>query len=508
MGLSKQVWYNWYAGLVAAGCMILMGYDSSVFNSVQASQNWKSAMGDPDPHMVGLVNTVYTIGAIVTGWFLSGPTSDYFGRRIGMAIGCMVTVFATFLQAFPPASGSLACFMVGRVFIGVGTALATTAGPIYIGEVTASEIRGKVMSFWQMFFSVGSFLAYWINFACARNRANLGHWDWKMVVIFQLMMPLIICAQLPFLPESPRWLIAKKNDYEGAKAALMRLRSTEEEVDAEILSIREAVAYENEAAPRKREAYVALIKDKAIRKRIILAFIINVGQQLTGQGTLNSYSSTIYQSVFNNIDTVNLINALNGTLGIVFTLNATWTVDRFGRKWLFMVGATGMAVCTMLIAVVGLTTPDINGAKTYGVGVGIATLAFAFAFFFKPSWGAVVWIYTAEIFPMHVRAQGTGMSIQMQNVANTIFQQFFPIFFRNEGLKVFFFFMTTNVLLVFFTYFCLPETKNVTLEQMDTLFGGVDHVAKGAGLIEDAEHTENKPESVALETVSKKQESV
>src|SRR6185503_13333084 len=123
-------------------------------------------------------------------------------------IGCMVTVVATFLQAFPPARGTLACFMVGRVFIGVGTAFATSkfatrqpvstvrqdpcqisdlylsalaAGPIYIGEVTASDIRGKVMSFWQMFFSVGSFIAYWINFACARNRTSLGHWDWKMV---------------------------------------------------------------------------------------------------------------------------------------------------------------------------------------------------------------------------------------------------------------------------------------------------------------------------------------
>jgi hypothetical protein len=142
------------------------------------------------------------------------------------------------------------------------------------------------------------------------------------------MMPLVICAQLPFLPESPRWLIAKKNDYAGAKAALMRVRSSEEEVDAEILSIREAIAYEKESAPNKREVYLALIKNKTIRKRVILAFVINIGQQLTGQGTLNSYSSTIYQKVFTSVDTINLINALNGTFGIIFTLNATWTVDR------------------------------------------------------------------------------------------------------------------------------------------------------------------------------------
>ncbi|KAL3487686.1 general substrate transporter [Aspergillus germanicus] len=508
MAPTKQVWYNWYAGLVAAGCMILMGYDSSVFNSVQASENWKSAMSHPDAHMIGLINTVYTVGGIVTGWFLSGPTADYLGRRYGMGIGCMITVVATFLQAFPPVKGRLACFMVGRVFIGVGTAFAITAGPIYIGEVTASNIRGKVMSFWQMFFSVGSFIAYWINFACARNRDKLGHWDWKMVVIFQLMMPLVICAQLPFLPESPRWLIAKKNDYAGAKAALMRVRSSEEEVDAEILSIREAIAYEKESAPNKREVYLALIKNKTIRKRVILAFVINIGQQLTGQGTLNSYSSTIYQKVFTSVDTINLINALNGTFGIIFTLNATWTVDRFGRKWLFMIGACGMAICTMLIAVVGLTTPDVNGTKSYSVGVGIATLAFAFAFFFKPSWGAVVWIYTSEIFPMHVRAQGTGMSVQMQGVANTIFQQFFPIFFRNEGLKTFFFFMTTNVCLIAFTYFCLPETKNVPLEQMDALFGDVDHTTtKSMELIDDT-LGDKKPEAAEVEMGPRRQASV
>jgi hypothetical protein len=93
-----------------------------------------------------------------------------------------------------------------------------------------------------------------------------------------------------------------------------------------------------------------------------------------------------------------------------------------------------MAMTTMLMAVVGLTTPTVNGTKTYPAGIGIATLAFSFAFFYKPSWGATTWIYTAEIFPMHVRAPAVGMSVQMQGVANIIFQQFFPIFFANEGL--------------------------------------------------------------------------
>lgn len=94
------------------------------------------------------------------------------------------------------------------------------------------------------------------------------------------------------------------------------------------MSIREAIAYEQEAAPGKRQQYLSFWKDKSIRKRLGLAFLINIGQQLTGQGTLNAYSSTIYKAVFKDLDTVNLVNALNATFGILFTLNATWTVDR------------------------------------------------------------------------------------------------------------------------------------------------------------------------------------
>ncbi|PSN70779.1 general substrate transporter [Corynespora cassiicola Philippines] len=497
--MNPQRVYNWYISLVAAGCMVLMGYDASVFNSVQVSPHWIEHFNHPDNNMLGLINTTYSVGGIVAGWFLSGPIADYFGRRWGMATGCIITIVATFIQTFAPYHG-LPAFIVGRVMIGFGQGIAITAGPIYIGEVTPPEIRGKIMSFWQMFYSVGSFIAYWINYATAKHRDSLGDWDWKMVVIFQLLLPLVITSQLPFMPESPRWHIHRHNDVDAARAVLRRVRSSSEDIEDEILTIREAIAYETEAAPSKRKSYLALVKDAGIRKRLILVFILNIGQQLSGQGTLNSYSSTIYKKVFKSVDTINLINALNATFGILFTLNAVWTVDRFGRKFLFIVGGLGMATSTMLIAVVGLTTPDVNGTKSYGVGVAIAALAFLFIFFYKPSWGATVWIYTSEVFPMHVRAQAVGMCVQMQGVANTIFQQFFPTFYANCGLKSFFFFMSANICLAAFVFFCLPETKKVALEQMDELFGGVSHVAKGAELIE-IETTNDGAQSVHGPTV-------
>ncbi|KAJ4167434.1 hypothetical protein NW754_011249 [Fusarium falciforme] len=423
-----QLVYNWYAALVAAGCMVLMGYDASVFNSIQSSSNWKAHFGHPNPNMIGLINTTYTVAGIVTGWFLSGPLADYLGRRWGMATGCILVAVATFIQTFSPRH-KIGVFIFGRVLIGAGQAIATTAGPIYIGEITESHVRGKVMSFWQLSFSVGSFLAYWINYGA---QDLTGEWDWKIVVIFQLLMPVIVTVQLPFIPESPRWLVGR-NNVDDARQALSRIRSSPEKVEEELLAIRQAIESEKEVQSKGWRAYSALFKDASIRKRLYIAFFLNVGQQLSGQGTLNSYSSTIYAKVFKRVKTINLINALNATLGFFFTLNAVWTVDRYGRLFLFLVGACGMALCTMIIPIVGLTTPGTED-KSRPVGIAITFLVFLFGFFYKPTWGATTWIYTTEIFPLQIRGPAVGMSVQMHNVANAIFQQFFPTFYQNEGL--------------------------------------------------------------------------
>ncbi|KAM0140265.1 hypothetical protein ACHAO1_002496 [Botrytis cinerea] len=489
--------YNWYISLVAASCMVLYGYDASVYNSVQGSKNWVAYFNDPDTEKIGAVNTAYTVGAIIAGFFLGGPVADWLGRRWGMAIGCFVTVVATFIQTFSP-RGQLGCFIAGRVIIGLGQGVALTAGPVYIGELAPPEIRGKIMAFWQMFYSVGSFIAYWINFACQKHVEKLGEWDWKMVVIFQMLVPIIILTLLPFIPESPRWYIQHGGRVDDARAALRRVRATEQDVEDEILVIREALEFEKEAIS---SSYSALWKDRSVRKRLILAFVLNIGQQLTGQGTLNTYSTAIYKKVFPNASTIALINALNATFGILFTLNAVWTVDRFGRKFLLIVGAFGMSTCMLIVSLVGTLTPNVgaNGdSKSHPVAISIVFLLFLFILFYKPSWGATVWIWTAEVFSMNVRAQAVGMSSQMQNVANSIFQQFFPTFLKNEGFKTFYFFFAINIFLALFVWFLVPETKKVSLEEIDVLFGGSNHVEKGGNLlhINDANHA-----SMGVDTV-------
>jgi MFS family permease len=334
--------------------MVLYGYDASVYNSVQGSKNWVAYFNDPDNQTIGAINTAYTVGAIFGGFFLGGPIADFAGRKVGMSLGCVLVIIATFMQTFAP-RGNIGTFIGGRCIIGIGQGIAlskysypetfsqslcvnveTASGPIYIGELAPPEIRGKIMTFWQMFYSVGSFICFWVNYACSKHRTGLGEWDWRVVVIFQLLVPVIILSLITTIPGTPRWYIQHGNDVEKARKALQRVRETDQDVEDEILMIREALEFEKEAISSN---YSALWKDRSVRKRLLLAFVLNAGQQVTGQGTLNTYSTKIYQKVFSSSSQIALINALNATFGILFTLNAAWTVDRFGRKFLFIVGA-------------------------------------------------------------------------------------------------------------------------------------------------------------------------
>ncbi|EPS35272.1 hypothetical protein H072_11479 [Dactylellina haptotyla CBS 200.50] len=493
--------------------MVLYGYDASVFNAVQGSDNWNRHWGgkqDPktgkyavDANLLGTINTAYTCGGIAAGWFFSAPISDRFGRRMSITIGCVLVIASTFIQAFAPAGHGVGGFLAGRTIVGFGQGIALPAGPVYIGELAPADIRGKIMSFWQMFYSVGSFIAFWINYACTKHKKNLGEWDWQMVVIFQIMVPLIIISLIWFCPETPRWFI-QKGRIEEAKAALRRVRDTEEEIEEEVAQCVQAIQYEKESLDG---AYLPLWKDKSLRKRLLLAFVINFGQQVTGQGSLNSYSTIVYKKVFPNNDTIQLINALNGTFGILFTLTATFTVDTWGRKMVLFIGAVGMSICMLISASIYIGTPTYPGdTKSTQVGAGIVVMMFMFAFFYKPSWGAVVWIWTGEVFSMNVRAQAVGMSSQMQNVGNLIVNQIFPVILKKIGFKAMYMFAGINVVLAIFTWFWLPETKNVRLEEMDQLFGGVNHIEKGANLVDGHQHvaTDEKGQDLTIEEVHRK----
>lgn len=161
-----------YISLVAASCMVLYGYDASVYNAVQGSEHWVKWFNDPDDNMIGLINTVYTIGAIISGFFFGGPVADYLGRRAGMGIGAILVIISTLLQTFSP-RGNIGMFMAGRIIIGVGQGLALSkfSSRTFMGQSTNSQCsRGIYLhrrarpsgDSWQDYVSVADFLQCWL----------------------------------------------------------------------------------------------------------------------------------------------------------------------------------------------------------------------------------------------------------------------------------------------------------------------------------------------------------
>jgi MFS family permease len=183
-------------------------------------------------------------------------------------------------------------------------------------------------------------------------------------------------------------------------------------------------------------------------RRTIIVIFINTGQQISGSSSLNSYTTLIYKQVFPSDNTIFLINALSSTFSIIFTLSCTFLVDRAGRRFVLMVGAAGMCTVLLVVAILGLKFPERpDGSRPYGMGVAVAAMFFLFNFFYKPSWGATVWIYTSEVFSTDVRAHGVAIGAQSQSLASTILNQFFPQFLKDCGFYTFFFFVGVNAAL-------------------------------------------------------------
>lgn len=193
---------------------------------------------------------------------------------------------------------------------------------------------------------------------------------------------------------------------------------------------------------------ITLFREKSLRRRMFVALFINAGQQVCGNGMLASYSTLIYQRTFSDSDTIFLINSIYGSLSILFTLSCTFLIERFGRRNILLVGAVGQGLSLLIISIMGVTTPENDdGTRPYGVGIGVASLFHVFAVFYKPSWGATVWIYTSDIFSTDVRAHAVAMASQTQSVVSTILNQFFPIFLAKCGFYTFFFFAGLNIFL-------------------------------------------------------------
>ena len=428
--------------VVAALGGLLFGFDTVVISGTTQAL---TDLYHLTPFALGVTVTSALIGTII-GSLTAGIPGDAIGRRDSLrfmavlyvvsAVGCAVAWNWSALVAF-------------RFIGGLGIGGSSVLGPMYIAEIAPAKWRGRLVGFFQFNVVLGILLAYLSNYLIGTR--NLGPLEWRWKLGISAIPAVFFLLMLFGIPRSPRWL-AKKGRVGEARNVLQLIGEKDYERELqEIVTSIDAEHHQHDS-----------LFTRQYRLPVFLAVTIGMFNQLAGINAILYYLNQIFADAGFSKVSADLQSVAIGATNLVFTMIAMTLIDRVGRKILLLIGAVGTASCLAGVAAIFLT----HQHKEYLVWLLVAYIAF-FAF----SQGAVIWVYIGEVFPNRVRAQGQSLgSFSHWFMAGVISLGFPPLAAKSGGYPFLFFSAMTIVqfLVVLFIY---PETKGVSLEQMQKKLG-------------------------------------
>jgi len=340
--------------------------------------------------------------------------------------------------------------------------------PLYQSECSPKWIRGAVVALYQWAITIGILLASVINNA---TEGFNSHASYRIPISIQFIWAIVLALGMALSPESPRWLIRQGRQEDAAKSLsrLIRLPPDDPVVKAEVKSIQANLEAELALG---QSSYLDCFKysHNKIALRTMTGIIIQACQQLTGINFIFYYGTQFFKNA--GIQNAFLISVATSIVNVFMTLPGLYGVERYGRRSLLLIGAAGMTFCEFIVAIVGVTVATTNLA---GQRVLIAFVCIYIAFF-AATWGPIAWVIIGEIFPLQVRAKAISLSTASNWLWNFAIAYATPYLVNKQkgsaGLqsKVFFIWGSTCAACFVFTYFCIPETKGMSLEQIDEMY--------------------------------------
>lgn len=442
----------------------MFGYDSGVINGTQ--KGLEAAFD------LGKVGIGINVGAILVGSsvgaFGAGRLSDRIGRRGVMKLSAVLFLISALIAG---AAGSSLVFILARIIGGLGVGAASVISPVYISEVVPANVRGRLSSVQQVMIITGLTGAFVVNYILAQVAGDSTAilWAdqpaWRWMFWLQAAPAAIYFVALMFIPESPRYLVARGDDA-GAQAVLTRLFD-EATARKTVGEIRDSLA-----ADHHRPRLSDLIDKTTGRIRPIVwtGIGLAVFQQLVGINVVFYYGATLWQAVGFSESYALQINIISGVVSIAGCLATLLLVDRIGRKPLLLIGSAGMAVTLGIVAWAFSTAMHgADGAVSLPGHNGLIALlaANAYVVFFNMSWGPIMWVMLGEMFPNQIRGSGLAVSGFAQWIANAAISVSFPALVVSPGLAVAYTgYALAAAVSFFFVRAMVRETKGVSLEQM------------------------------------------
>lgn len=430
--------WNWSLTVALAG--FLFGFDTVVISGANApiKELWQTTAW-----FHGVFIMSMALWGTVLGSLGGGVPTRVWGRKKTLIVVGLLYLISAVGSALAPDPYLFSFF---RFLGGVGVGASTVAAPTYISEISSAKNRGRLVALYQFNIVFGILIAFISNYLLSGIG---GASDWRWMLGVEALPAAIYCALIFSVPNSPRWLVVERNDEAGALATLQLIHSDPGEAQAELDVIKN---HTSEETSRKG------VFSGKYNKSLLLAFLLAFFNQLSGINFILYYAPVILENAgFASSDSLLSSIAIGGT-NLMFTFVGLYLIDRMGRKSLMYIGSVGYIISLAMVAY-GFKTDATAGFNLFFILTFIASHAVG--------QGAVIWVFISEIFPNSVRAAGQAWGTGTHWVFAALITMLGEVVIEAfPGWTVFAFFAAFMALQLLFTHFMMPETKGVSLEEL------------------------------------------
>jgi MFS transporter, SP family, arabinose:H+ symporter len=422
---------------------LLFGFDTAV---IAGATHQLTQVYSLTPSELGITVAIALVGTVI-GAMSAGAIGQKFGGRDTLRVMAVLYIVSALGSGL---AWSWPVLLVARFIGGLGIGGSSVLGPVYIAELAPAQWRGRLVGMFQVNIVIGILLAYFSNFVIAEMHLGSAQWRWQLGIA---ALPAILFLIMLFgIPRSSRWLVTQDR-IDEARQVLQMMGTPDSE--AELKEIVDSIHLER--ASRSEPLF-----SWKYRKPIFLAATIGMFNQLSGINAILYYLNDIFAAAGFSRLSGDIQAVAIGATNLVATLLAMTVIDKLGRKKLLLFGSVGTAICLAGVSAVFFT----NSHQSMLVWLLVAYIAF-----FAVSQGAVIWVYISEVFPTKVRSKGQSLGSSSHWIMNAAIAFTFPLLAKSSGAYPFVFFAAMMVVQFFVVLIGYPETKGVSLEQLQRQLG-------------------------------------
>jgi sugar porter (SP) family MFS transporter len=419
---------------------ILFGYDIGVISGVLLfiEKSWNLSYT-----MDGVVGACFAFGAMF-GAAIGSRWIDRLGRRRSIMLGGAIFGIGTLGCLASPDVGLFVAF---RFIAGFGVGVTSATIPAYLSELAPRSTRGALSALNQLMIVGGVAIAYGVDWALSSSG------DWRLMIAFGLVPVVMLLIGMPFLPETPRWLLMRGREQEARR--VIRAAQGDVDIDREVKEIQTVIKLDTTQRGNLRD----LVRPWAL-PALLIALLLGVGQQFSGVNAINVYAPTMFKALGASTSSSLGESLAIGVAKVLLTIWVIFVVDKWGRRPLLLVGSLFMAA---MLAALGVVVTTVQGGSGFAVLLFIAYLAG-----YELGWGAIVWLMVSEVFPLRVRGVGMSVTSTALWAATFMVTLVFPIMDHHIGLAgSSWIFAGINIVLFILVLAFVPETKGRSLEQIE-----------------------------------------